>query len=349
MPTISKRTNSDGSTSWMAQVRLKGFKPVGRAFPKQHDAKEWAKALDAELRRQRERGGVRDDVAKLTLAQLSREFLADPETQQLRTHQGLSDLMAWWVNHHGAERCMRFNVIKLRESRLTLSRGRAPATVNRYLSALRSCWNWGRAAGLIPQDLLWPSRLLLTEPEGRKRFLSDPELQRLLEAAEHHSPSLHAAVLISIACGVRQSELRRLKWSDVDLERQRLRVMLSKNNESRTVYLPKAAADALRTLKRAPVVGQQIFINADGKGITKDWLIHRWNAVRTAAELQNFHWHDLRHSCASFLAQQGATLLEIGSVLGHKSPSVTQRYAHLIEGAPVTGHTALDEKLSGKK
>jgi hypothetical protein len=45
------------------------------------------------------------------------------------------------------------------------------------------------------------------------------------------------------------------------------------------------------------------------------------------------------------LAQNGASLLEIGSVLGHKSPSVTLRYSHLVQGAPVKGHTALDEKL----
>jgi site-specific recombinase XerD len=61
--------------------------------------------------------------------------------------------------------------------------------------------------------------------------------------------------------------------------------------------------------------------------------------------LRDFRWHDLRHSCASFLAQQGATLLEIASVLGHRSTVVTRRYAHLVQGAPVTGHAALNEKL----
>ncbi|EQD57803.1 Integrase, catalytic core, phage domain protein, partial [mine drainage metagenome] len=49
----------------------------------------------------------------------------------------------------------------------------------------------------------------------------------------------------------------------------------------------------------------------------------RWRTVRAAAGLADFHGHDMRHSCASFLAQQGATLLEIGSVLGHRSPAIT--------------------------
>jgi hypothetical protein len=59
-------------------------------------------------------------------------------------------LLAWWVNHYGAMRVLRTNVLTLREARDKLRAGRAAATVNRYLSALRSCWNQGRASGLIP-------------------------------------------------------------------------------------------------------------------------------------------------------------------------------------------------------
>ncbi|MGH8260110.1 MAG: tyrosine-type recombinase/integrase, partial [Steroidobacteraceae bacterium] len=178
-------------------------------------------------------------------------------------------------------------------------------------------------------------------------YLTDDELAALLKAAAEHSPTMHAAILISLGCGIRQGELRRLKWADVDLEKQRLRVLLSKNNESRSVYMPAATVEALRVLKRAPVVGQTVIADEEGQTVPKDWLEYRWRLIREAAGLKDrdFHWHDMRHSCASFLAQQGANLLEIGSVLGHRSPSVTMRYAHLVESAPVTGHVKLDEKL----
>lgn len=349
MPSIAKKRNADGSTSYVAQVRLKGYKPVAKSFAKRDEAKVWAEKLEKELLRQRDRGGgVREDVSRITVAQLAREYLADPETRTLRTVADLEILMAWWVNNYGADRVLNLNVLKLREARERLRPGRAPARVNRYLSAMRACWNWGRASGLIPQDLLWPSRLMLTEPRGRTRFLSDDELTRLLKAAKAHSAAMYAAILVSLGCGVRQSELLRLKWADVDLEKHRLRVLLSKNNEARSVYLPQSAADALRELKRAPVVGQAVITDERGRPAFKGWIEHRWKAVRSAAKLQDFRWHDLRHSCASFLAQEGANLLEIGAVLGHKSPSVTKRYSHLIEGAPVTGHTKLDERLRQK-
>jgi len=80
---------------------------------------------------------------------------------------------------------------------------RAAGTVNRHLSAFRSCWNWGRTAGLIPQDRGWPSRFTLTEPKGRTRFLSDAELAKVRIATQTHSPVMHAAIVVSIATGIR--------------------------------------------------------------------------------------------------------------------------------------------------
>jgi integrase len=346
MATFQRRKRADGKIAWIAWVRVRPFKPVSRSFTTKAEAIDWADAHERELRAQ-VRTGVRHDVTRLTMRELIAEHLDDPETKALRTYEGHAALLAWWQNEYASERVLDWNVLKAREARAKLQRGRAPATVNRYLGALRSCWNWGRAAGLVPQERAWPSRLLLTEPKGRTRFLSDAELDELLRVASEYSPAMRAALLVSIACGLRQGELRRLRWGDIDFERSRLRVLLSKNNEARSVYLPGAAAEALRELRRAPIVGQHIFSDKNGQPVTKDWLEYRWRDLRTTAKLHDFRWHDLRHSCASFLAQQGANLLEIGSVLGHKSPSVTRRYAHLVEGAPVTGHGKLDEKLRG--
>jgi integrase len=343
--TILKRKNSDGSRSFIAQVRIRPFKPVAKAFPSKPDALAWAAALETELKDKRKRGGLRQDVATLTVRKLAEEFLADPETKALRSFDSLELLLSWWTNHYGHERVREFGVLRLREARERLTPGRAPATVNRHLSALRSAWNWGRANGLVPQDYVWPTRLLLTEPRGRTRSLSDPELAELLKAAADNSAVMHAAIVVSIATGVRQSELLRLTWADVDMERGTVRVTVSKNGDTRAVYLPASAAEVLKALKRAPVVGRHVFLNEKGKPLHKGILETRWRLIRAAAGLQDFRWHDLRHSCASFLAQNGATLLEIGSVLGHRSPSATKRYAHLVEGAPVTGHAALNSKL----
>jgi integrase len=348
MASYQKRTNGDGSKAVLAWVRIKPFKPVSRSFPSKALAEQWADGLEAELRKQRKTGEARADLTSLSLKGLIEAFLADPETRQLRYFSNLEQLLAWWVNHCGGEKVMEFGTVKLREARELLSNGRAPATVNRYLSALRSCWNWGRAAQYIPQEKVWPTRLFRTEPRERVRFLNDSELKAVLKAAEAHALWMHTAVLVSLATGLRQGELLRLEWKDVDFERKTVTVLISKNTKRRIVHLPEPAVAALKKLRRDGVVGHKvIFLDSEGAPADKSYLTAHWRTVRTAAKLMDFRWHDLRHSCASFLAQNGASLVEIGSVLGHSSPSITAKYAHLVAGKPVTGADKLAEKLLG--
>ena len=348
MASYQKRTNGNGSKTVLAWVRVKPFKPVSKAFQSLVEARTWAEALEAELRKQRTRGEARKDLTVLTIKGLVVEFLKDPETKSLKYFDDLEALLGWWVNHCGAERVMQFGTVKLREARERLGNGRAPGTVNRYLSALRSCWNWGRAAQYIPAEKVWPTRLFLTEPRERVRFLNDTELKAVLAEAEKHSTWMYAAVIVSLATGLRQGELLRLEWKDVDTEKKTITVLISKNTKRRIVHLPAPAADALKKLRRDGIVGPKpVFVRPDGTPADKSFLTVHWNKVRTAAGLTDFRWHDLRHSCASFLAQNGASLVEIGSVLGHSSPSITAKYSHLVAGKAVTGADRLAEKLSG--
>jgi integrase len=346
MASFQKRTNGDNSKVVLAWVRIKGFKPASKSFPNLADAKAWATALEEELRKQRKHGQARKDLPTLTIKGLIEEFLADPETKQLKYFDDLEALLAWWVNHCGAEKVMQFGTVQLREARELISNGRAPATVNRYLSALRSCWNWGRAAQFIPSEKVWPTRLFLTEPRERVRFLNDAELAAVMKAAKEHAPWMHAAVMTSLATGLRQGELLRLEWKDIDLAAGTVTVLISKNTKRRIVHLPAPAVDALKKLRRDGIIGKKpVFVDGNGEIADKSFLTFHWKKVRTAAGLIDFRWHDLRHSCASFLAQNGASLVEIGSVLGHSSPSITAKYAHLVAGKPVTGADKLAEKL----
>lgn len=346
---VWERKNSDGTTSYLAVVRIRPFKAASKAFATYPEAKRWADDLVRELTTQRERGEARKDLTTLTIKGLIEAFLEDPETKQLRYYPDLERLLAWWVNHCGGEKVLQFGTVKLREARELLGNGRAPGTVNRYLSALRSCWNWGRAAQYIPPEKIWPTRLFRTEPRERVRFLNDGELRALLAAAEAYAPWMHAAVLVSLATGLRQGELLRLEWKDIDFEGKTVTVLVSKNTKRRIVHLPTPAIDALKKLRGDGMIGRRpVFLDGNGEPADKSFLNFHWLKVRAKAKLADFRWHDLRHSCASFLAQNGASLPEIGSVLGHSSPTITAKYAHLVAGKPVTGSAALAEKLSAK-
>ncbi len=353
MANILKRKNRDGSTSYRVRIRLKGFSKATESFPTLAEAKRWGEKIEKELRTERARGEVREDLATLSINSLINEHLDDDLVKGLKHWGDRADRVNWWKAHYGAMRVVDFGVLTLREARGTLQRSgrrgvRSSATVNRYLSAMRSAWNWGRAAGLIAPERAWPSKLMLKEPDGRTRFLSAAEIDRLLKAAEGDQV-MRAAILVSIATGLRQGELLRLTWRDVDFEKSDLTVMLSKNSTRRRVHLTATALAALQALREAKVVSPiTVFLAQGGTPLKKSLLESRWRRIRDAAKLEDFHWHDLRHTCASILAQNGSTLLEIGSVLGHKSPSMTMRYSHLIQGKAVTGHAKLDELLRGK-
>lgn len=341
------RKNLDGSQSILTLVRVPKQNRISKTFKSQKDAEAWAYPLAQELAKQIEHG-AQLEMSSMTIGGLVRHYLDEPDTKAQRSFDSTCERANWWALNYAPMKVIDFGVGMLREGRgKLLAKGRAPATVNRYLSVMRSMWNWGKAAGFISMERNWPTKLLLPEPAGRIRFLNPDELAALLGAAEP-DPLLRAAILVSLATGLRQGELLKLKWSDVNFARSSVTTYVTKNKTPRQVHIGSEGLAALQTLRDAKVVSPvSVFIIENGKPLKKSALQSRWRKIRAAAALADFHWHDLRHTCASILAQNGATLLEIGSVLGHKSPSMTMRYAHLIQGAPVKGHAALDAMLKG--
>jgi len=346
---IRKHVSPRTGVSFTTTVRVAGFDSVSKTFPTKAAAAEWAEATEIMLRAQKQHGAaVRRDVATLTVGELLLEYLADPETVKHRTYDLTEQVATWWIQELGTTKAIDLGVLALRAARDKLSRGgRAPGTVNRYLIVLRSAWNWARAAGLIPTERRWPERLMLSEPRGRTRFLSDTELAALLTAARAHSAQMYAAIVVSLATGMRAGELRRLDWSDLDLTRQLARIHVTKTDQPRQVHLTASACAALKALHGDNVraITGPVF-TAKGARVKSSTLEARWRVIRTAAGLADFHWHDLRHTTASILAQQGSTLLQIAEVLGHRSFASTQRYSHLVQGAALPAHAALDAKLS---
>src|SRR5262249_55585962 len=162
------------------------------------------------------------------------------------------------------------------------------------------------------------------EPRGRVRYLSDQERQRLLAACQQsHNPYLHTVVVLALATGARRGELMGLRWPDVDLRRGTLTFQMTKNGERRSVPLTGHALDLMREHARVRRIDTTlVFPNETGNK-----PLHIRDAFENAvkrAGIAQFRFHDLRHSCASYLAMQGAQLLDIATVLGHKSLQTTK-------------------------
>ena len=175
------------------------------------------------------------------------------------------------------------------------------------------------------------------EPRGRVRFLSDTERKALLDAcAASDWKGLYILVMLAISTGARRGELINLKWSDVDLKTARATVHDTKNGDSRVLPLVAKALDALRELKlQNSARSEYVFPQASGFLAPYVHFDGYWQDALTAAKLENFRFHDLRHTTASYLASQGASLLEIADTLGHRTLNMVKPYAHLAQSHKV--------------
>jgi integrase len=219
---------------------------------------------------------------------------------------------------------------------------RSGATVNRYIATLSDMLSFARKERHLLDSNPVSNISRKSESRGRVRFLSDDERDRLLSAcAESEWPALQTLVQLAIVTGARRSELINLKWADVDMKAGRAVIHETKNGESRTLtFAGTKALEGLRSLKlknsaRSAYVFPALTVVLDpktGKPLLDAPYAHFdgvWYAALAKAGIDNFHFHDLRHTCASYLAQRGYSLLQIAAVLGHKTMQVVKRYAHL--------------------
>jgi integrase len=168
-------------------------------------------------------------------------------------------------------------------------------------------------------------------PRGRVRFLSDEERDRLLEACrESQNPYLQTIVILALSTGARRGELLSLRWPDVDLKRCRLTLRETKNGETRSVPL---TGNGLAVLTQHAEVRRRdtTLVFPDRTGSRPLGIRGAFDNAVERSGITDFHFHDLRHTFASYLAMQGASLLEIAEVLGHKTLNMVKRYAHLSE------------------
>jgi integrase len=127
---------------------------------------------------------------------------------------------------------------------------------------------------------------------------------------------------------MRKGEIQSLRWRHIDLQRNLITLENTKNGKPRQLPLVSQAREIIATLTPDQSVPENYVFSSKKPGCFVD-IAKAWsNAVRNSG-LDNFRFHDLRHTAASYLAMRGASLLEIGHVLGHRSPQMTQRYAHL--------------------
>lgn len=344
MATITERAAKDGSVSYRVEVRLKGH-PIQRAtFERKTDAKRWAASIESAIKEGRHFKTT--EAKKHTLADLIDRYIQEilpGKSKAMREDQARQ--LGFWKAELGAYALAEITPQRIAEARDKLAQGegkpRTPATVNRYMAALSAAMNHAaREWGWI-EDAPTRNVSRKTEPRGRIRFLSDDERARLLEACKaSYNPLLYPAVVLSLATGMRQGECMNLYWRDpktpppegawgtVHLDEGKIILHETKNGSRRVVPLSVSARAMLVELGKVRRIDNDLLFpgEVDGKPID---LRKSWVAALKAAGIEEFHWHDLRHTFASYMAMSGATLAELAEAMGHKTLQMVFRYAHL--------------------
>lgn len=336
MAYIQERETDDGKTHYRVQIRLKGYPTASATFDRKTDAKLWAQQTESAMREGRHFKTT--EAKKHTVGELVDRYIENIIPTKPRNASACTAQLLWWKSQLGHCLLSDLTAARIAEQRDVLlkeatRRGklRSPSTVVRYLAALSHALStamkeWGWIEDSPMRKVTKPK-----EPRGRMRFLSDEEREALLCACrESSNPYLYPVVVLALSTGMRQGEIMNLRWDDVDLIKGRVMLHETKNGEPRVVPLHGHALELLRRHRLAQ--NQQFGLLFPSKDFSSPMdLRFPWEQAIKQADIRNFRFHDCRHSCASYLLMNGASLAEIAEVLGHKTLAMVKRYSHMSE------------------
>lgn len=353
MASIKERKDKNGKVvGYHVQIRIKGYRPEHASFISKTKMKEWIQNTESAMREKRHFKTT--EARKHTLGELIDRYIRDILPTKKKSEQKQSAQLTWWKQQIGYHLLSEITPSMIAEQRDNLLREmtkrkktRNPSTVVRYMAALSHAFTvaikeWGWIQDSPASKVIKPK-----EARGRVRFLDADERLRLLSVCkDSQNPYLHIIVVLALSTGMRQAEILNLKWSDVDLEKERVILQETKNGEIRQVALAGHALQLIKELDKVRRLDTQLLF--PGKYPKKPIVIRSaWENAVSKAKIFNFRFHDLRHTCASYLAMNGASLAEIAEVLGHKTLAMVMRYAHLSDSHTAGVVSRMNEKIFG--
>ena len=341
---IRERNLRTGGIRYQAEVRLKGHPTLTAMFDRKTDAKTWIQKTEADIRCGRQQ--LYPQSKRKTFAEAVERYCKEQQVSIAK--QGH---LNWWQKELGALylQDIRPSIIAEKKQKLLIEKNskgkvRTGSTCNRFLATLSHLlsisvkqWEW------ISEN---PVRKISREKESkeRTRFLTPDERHAFLQACHQSDNSyLFTFVVLLLSTGCRYNEIRSLKWTDIDLQQGKITITKSKNSDMRSVPIRGLALNVLRSL-----AGKTTSLGYLFPGQNPFAPLEFRRALKTAikrAGLKNYRPHDCRHSYATEMLAQGLSLGEIGHLLGHRSVSMTRRYAHLVESRSVDAVSKMSEQI----
>ena len=285
-------------------------------------------------------------IAHYLFKRLAEEYIRWAQRQ--RSFTGKLGIINQLVNTFGQYPLRYFNT-KLLEQYQTerLQRGNKPSTVNRHIATLKHMFTKAVDWDMVEEGILKRVRKvkLLEESNKRLRYLSKEECQALINFC---APHLKPIVITALNTGMRKGEILNLKWDSVDLRQGfiLLEEKDTKNAERKEIPINETLRQTLQGLIRRLDIPYVFYGPETGKPY-KEVKTSFKTALRKA-RIRDFRFHDLRHTFASHLIMAGIDLTTVKELLGHKTITMTLRYAHLAPSHKVRAVDILDNTINEK-
>lgn len=364
MATISKRIGKDGAISYRVEVRLKGHPRQTATFKRLTDAKRWIQSTESAIREGRHFKTT--ESKKRTFNDLVERYVKDVLPQKPASYDKQKAQLQWWNERLGDYLLCDVTPALIVQHRDELSNtltqyGKpfSPATVTRYLAALSHAFSMAAGEWEWVQENPVKRVKKPTEPEGRVRYLDDDERARLLQACkESRQQILYAVVMLGLATGMRKSEIMNLYWREpknkpavgawgvVHLNESCIILHRTKNKSRRRIPLAGIVVELMQEHAKVRRMDSKL-VFPNRKGNKPADFRAAWEHALEKSEIVDFRFHDLRHSTASYLAMNGASLAEIAEVLGHKTLAMVKRYSHLSDGHVSSVVKSMNDKIFG--
>lgn len=373
MATIEKRGDV-----WRAKIRVViGGVVESRSgtFETRREAQRWASAEESAIRGGRSRRSDSNlTVERMLDGWLSDWLAAHPQRREADARR-MRQIVSWWAGKLGHRPADKVSRAEIRQALRELRGGDSPSgksvtasTSNRYAAWISAAFAWGIEEGWCQTNPAAGCKL--EEGDGRIRYLSSAaiggggggelELERLLQAVAEVAAMgidrrpgkagkvlgpgwrLELAVHLALSTGARQGEIMALRWSWIDLQRAQITLPDTKSGSARTVPVAGRALQLLAA--RRALAGSAARFRPSDDRVFGSWGFPRrmWYAALDKAGV-NIRFHDLRHTAATYLTAAGVPEQVVRQILGHKSATMTKRYAHAAPSAM----TEAAEKLAG--
>ncbi len=301
-------------------IRPPGLKPITKTFTTRREANQFVNKLDDDRRQIQ---AFQQNKHKTLLSKVIDDYLVNGYKGQRPRDEEYK--LNYWKSKIGIKQISEVSRIDISNSLTNLPSHLSNATVNRYKAAISVVFTYAcRYYNLLDN----PVKSIPSRPENnaRIRYLSKDERALLFKATKESKWSkLHLITLMAITTGARKGELLGLKWNDIDFNRNTAYIATTKNGEAKVLPLVDEVINELNRFKQE----SGLVFNSEIKPSKPYDFFKLWKKALEQADINDFRFHDLRHTTASYLAQSGASLLEIADVLGHKQIQMTKRYAHL--------------------